>query len=133
VAAGQFGGLMFRGPHGPLTPSCGLLAEHRDNPDDPVPVAASVDQVGIYLTSAGHHLMEGRTPPLVSVSARLGLARLNARTAYGDLPPQFRYDVRAQIAKASNLGSSIEAFAMGRALPSRPRLCRASVTSLWSC
>ena len=54
-----------------------------------------------------------RISTLASISARLGLARLYAALAYGDLPPQSRDEVRAQIAKASNLGNTIEEFAMG--------------------
>jgi hypothetical protein len=50
---------------------------------------------------------------LASLPARLGLARLYARTDYGELPPQSRNEVRAQIAKASNFASSIEELAMG--------------------
>jgi pimeloyl-ACP methyl ester carboxylesterase len=64
---------------------------------------------------AGSHGVIRRISTLASVSARLGLARLYALTAYGDLPPQSRDEVRAQIAKASNFGSSIEEFAMGGA------------------
>ncbi|MGZ4664171.1 MAG: alpha/beta fold hydrolase [Frankiaceae bacterium] len=61
----------------------------------------------------GSHGAIRRISTLVSISARLGLARLYAPFAYGDLPPQSRGEVRAQIAKASNFGSSIEEFAMG--------------------
>jgi pimeloyl-ACP methyl ester carboxylesterase len=67
-------------------------------------------------TSGGDASTHGtirRISTLVSLPARLGLARLYAPLAYGDLPPQSRDEVRAQIAKASNFASSVEEFAMG--------------------
>ena len=65
--------------------------------------------------AAGSDGVIRRICTLASVSARLGLARLYARFAYPDLPPQSRDEVRAQIAKASNLSSSIEEFAVASA------------------
>ena len=83
-----------------------VLIDATNTPSSPKP-GATADG------GTGSHGVIRRISTLVSISARLGLARLYARTAYGDLPPQSRDEVRAQIAKASNLGSSIEEFAMG--------------------
>src|SRR4051812_42833070 len=82
-----------------------VLIDATNTPSSPKP-GATADG------GAGSHGVIRRISTLVSISARLGLARLYAATDYGDLPPQSRNEVRAQIAKASNFGSSIEEFAM---------------------
>jgi pimeloyl-ACP methyl ester carboxylesterase len=86
-----------------------VLIDATNTPSSPKP-GASADG------AAGAHGVIRRITTLASISARLGLARLYAGTDYGDLPPQSRNEVRAQIAKASNLSSSIEEFAMAGAL-----------------
>ena len=83
-----------------------VLIDATNTPSSPKPAATTSG-------GAGSHSAVRRISTLVSISARLGLARLYAPFAYGDLPPQSRDEVRAQIAKASNLGNSIEEFAMG--------------------
>jgi len=57
----------------------------------------------------------GRISALASTSARLGLARLYANTAFGGLPPRPRDEVRASLATANNLGSAIDEFVQGNA------------------
>jgi pimeloyl-ACP methyl ester carboxylesterase len=85
----------------------GMVLIDSTNPaSSPTPAAASGG-------GASSHGAIRRITTLASISARLGLARLYAGLAYGDLPPQSRDEVRAQIAKASNFGNSIEEFAMG--------------------
>ena len=85
----------------------GMVLIDSTNPaSSPTPAAASGG-------GASSHGAIRRISTLASISARLGLARLYAGLAYGDLPPQSRDEVRAQIAKASNFGNSIEEFAMG--------------------
>jgi pimeloyl-ACP methyl ester carboxylesterase len=58
----------------------------------------------------GSHDVMGRISTLVSTSARLGLGRLYAQTAFGTLPPRSRDEVRASIATAGNLRSTIDEF-----------------------
>jgi pimeloyl-ACP methyl ester carboxylesterase len=48
-----------------------------------------------------------RISALISTSARLGLGRLYGQFAVGDLPPRSRDEVRASIATASNLRSTL--------------------------
>jgi hypothetical protein len=57
----------------------------------------------------------GRLSALVSTSARLGLARLYANTAFGSLPPGSREEVRASLATANNLRSAVDEFVQGNA------------------
>ncbi|MCA1708362.1 MAG: hypothetical protein LC808_35830 [Actinobacteria bacterium] len=52
----------------------------------------------------------GRVSALVSVSARLGLGRLYGQFVFGSLPPRSRDEVRASLATASNLRSTIDEF-----------------------
>jgi pimeloyl-ACP methyl ester carboxylesterase len=52
----------------------------------------------------------GRVSALVSASARLGLARLYAQLDVGSLPPGSRAEVRASIATAGNLRSTIDEY-----------------------
>jgi hypothetical protein len=57
----------------------------------------------------------GRVSALVSVSARLGLGRLYGQFAVGSLPPRSRDEVRANIATASNLRSTIDEYVQANA------------------
>jgi len=52
----------------------------------------------------------GRVSALVSTSARLGLGRLYSQFAFGSLPPQYRDEVRANLATVSNLRSTIDEY-----------------------
>jgi pimeloyl-ACP methyl ester carboxylesterase len=58
----------------------------------------------------GSYDLLGRVSALVSTSARLGLARLYGQFAAGDLPPRSRDEVRASIATARNLRSTIDEY-----------------------
>ena len=51
-----------------------------------------------------------RVSALVSTAARLGLARLYAQSAFGSLPPRSRDEVRASVATASMLRSTIDEY-----------------------
>jgi uncharacterized protein (DUF1786 family) len=57
----------------------------------------------------------GRVAALVSTAARLGLARLYARSAFGSLPPRSRAEVRASDATASTLGSTTDEYVQATA------------------
>jgi hypothetical protein len=52
----------------------------------------------------------GRVSALASISAPVGLARLYGQLATGDLPPRSAGEVRASIATASNLRSTIDEY-----------------------
>jgi pimeloyl-ACP methyl ester carboxylesterase len=58
----------------------------------------------------GSYDVMGRVSALVSASARLGLGRLYAHAEAGSLPPRSRNEVRASIATASNLRSTIDEY-----------------------
>jgi pimeloyl-ACP methyl ester carboxylesterase len=51
-----------------------------------------------------------RVSALVSTAARLGLGRLYAQFAFGSLPPRSRDEVRASVATASTLRSTIDEY-----------------------
>ena len=57
----------------------------------------------------------GRLSALASASARLGLARLYAQLAGGGLPPRSDAEVRARVATASNLRSTIDEYVQASA------------------
>jgi pimeloyl-ACP methyl ester carboxylesterase len=63
----------------------------------------------------GSNAAMSRLAALYSTAARLGLARLYARSANGSLPPRSRGEVRASGATASTLGSTIEEYVQGAA------------------
>jgi pimeloyl-ACP methyl ester carboxylesterase len=56
-----------------------------------------------------------RVAALVSTAARLGLARLYARSAWGSLPPRSRDEVRASDATASTLRSTVDEYVQANA------------------
>jgi pimeloyl-ACP methyl ester carboxylesterase len=58
----------------------------------------------------GSYDVMGRVSALVSASARLGLGRLYSQVEAGSLPPRSRDEVRANIATASNLRSTIDEY-----------------------
>ena len=57
----------------------------------------------------------GRVSALVSTSARLGLGRLYGQLASGSLPPQSQDEVRASVATAGNLRSTIDEYVQANA------------------
>jgi hypothetical protein len=57
----------------------------------------------------------GRVSALVSASARLGLGRLYAKVASSSLPPQSEGELRASVATASNLRSTIDEYVQANA------------------
>jgi pimeloyl-ACP methyl ester carboxylesterase len=63
----------------------------------------------------GSYDVMGRVSALVSTSARLGLGRLYGQFAFGSLPPRPREEVRANIATACNLRSTIDEFVQATA------------------
>jgi hypothetical protein len=56
-----------------------------------------------------------RVSTLVSTSARLGLSRLYSQFEFGSLPPQSRDEVRASLATASNIRSTIDEYLQANA------------------
>jgi pimeloyl-ACP methyl ester carboxylesterase len=72
------------------------------------PRAASPGEVGSYDIT-------GRVSALASISARLGLARLYGQTDYGSLPPRSRDEVRASLATASSVRSTIDEYVQANA------------------
>ena len=56
-----------------------------------------------------------RVSALVSTSARLGLGRLYAQSDFGSLPPRSRDEVRASVATASTLRSTIDEYVQATA------------------
>ena len=56
-----------------------------------------------------------RVSALISAAARLGLARLYAQVDFGSLPPRSRDEVRASVATASTLRSTIDEYVQATA------------------
>jgi pimeloyl-ACP methyl ester carboxylesterase len=67
------------------------------------PTTASVQDPGAYDAP-------GRISTLASTTARLGLGRLYAQFDFGGLPPQARAEVRASLATARHLRSTIDEY-----------------------
>jgi pimeloyl-ACP methyl ester carboxylesterase len=67
--------------------------------------------------SPGHGGSDGmsRVSALVSTAARLGLGRLYGQFAFGSLPPRSRDEVRASVATASTLRSTIDEYVQANA------------------
>ena len=63
----------------------------------------------------GSYDILGRVSALISTSARLGLGRLESQFEGGTLPPKYRDQVRANIATAVNLRSTIDEYAQANA------------------
>jgi pimeloyl-ACP methyl ester carboxylesterase len=63
----------------------------------------------------GSNAAMSRVSALVSTTARLGLGRLYARSAWGSLPPRSRDEVRASDATASTLRSTIDEYVQAAA------------------
>jgi pimeloyl-ACP methyl ester carboxylesterase len=66
-------------------------------------------------SSAGSYEPMSRVSALLSTSARFGLTRLYASLDYGSLPPRSREEVRASVATAENLQSTIDEYVQGSA------------------
>jgi pimeloyl-ACP methyl ester carboxylesterase len=82
----------------------GMVLVDSTNPAPPGrPAAPSPDPTGSYDAL-------GRFSALVSVSARLGLGRLYSQFDSGTLPTMYRDQVRANVATASNLRSTIDEY-----------------------
>jgi pimeloyl-ACP methyl ester carboxylesterase len=64
---------------------------------------------------AGSYDVLGRVSALMSTSARFGLARLYAPLEVGSLPPGSRDEVRANMATARNLRSTIDEYVQANA------------------
>jgi pimeloyl-ACP methyl ester carboxylesterase len=64
---------------------------------------------------AGSYDVLGRVSALMSTTARFGLGRLYAPFEVGSLPPRSRHEVRASIATASNLRSTIDEYVQANA------------------
>jgi pimeloyl-ACP methyl ester carboxylesterase len=63
----------------------------------------------------GSYDVLGRVSALVSSTARLGLGRLYAQVASGGLPPRSEGEVRASVATANNLRSTIDEYVQANA------------------
>jgi pimeloyl-ACP methyl ester carboxylesterase len=63
----------------------------------------------------GSYDVLGRLSALVSSSARLGLGRLYAQVAPGNLPPRSQGEVNASTATASSLGSTVDEYVQANA------------------
>ncbi len=68
-----------------------------------------------------------------SASARVGLGRLYAQFAFGSLPPRPRDEVRASIATANTIRSTIDEYIQANASVQQAALLEDLATSLWSC
>jgi pimeloyl-ACP methyl ester carboxylesterase len=64
---------------------------------------------------AGSYDVLGRVSALISSTARLGLGRLYGQVAVGGLPPRSEGEVRANVATASNLRSTIDEYVQANA------------------
>jgi pimeloyl-ACP methyl ester carboxylesterase len=79
--------------------------------DSTAPASASAANPGT--PSPGHGGSSNalsRVSALVSTAARLGLGRLYGQSSFGSLPPRSRDEVRASVATASTLGSTIDEY-----------------------
>src|SRR5215216_489575 len=84
--------------------------------DSTAPASASAANPG--MPSPGHGGSSNgmtRVSALVSTAARLGLARLYAQVDFGSLPPRSRDEVRASVATASTLRSTIDEYVQATA------------------
>ena len=63
----------------------------------------------------GSYNLVDRVAALASISARLGLGRLYGQFDFGSLPPRSRDEVRAHLATAGNLRSTIDEYVQANA------------------
>jgi pimeloyl-ACP methyl ester carboxylesterase len=79
--------------------------------DSTAPASASAARPGtVSLGHGGSDDGMSRVSALVSAAARLGLGRLYAQVDFGSLPPRSRDEVRASVATASMLRSTIDEY-----------------------
>jgi pimeloyl-ACP methyl ester carboxylesterase len=84
--------------------------------DSTAPASASAARPGT--PSRGHGGSDDamrRVSALVSTAARLGLGRLYAQSSFGSLPPRSRDEVRASVATASTVRSTIDEYLQANA------------------
>jgi pimeloyl-ACP methyl ester carboxylesterase len=82
--------------------------------DSTAPQSAAKPGTATAYAGGSYDLM-GRVSALASTSARLGLGRLYGQVAVVDLPPRSQDEVRASIATASNLRSTIDEYVQANA------------------
>lgn len=82
---------------------------------DSTDTASAVKSGAASPGKAGSYDLLGRVSALVSITTRLGLGRLYAPFEGGSLPPRSRDEVRANMATASNLRSTIDEYAQANA------------------
>jgi pimeloyl-ACP methyl ester carboxylesterase len=82
--------------------------------DSTAPKPAATTATG-SAADAGSYDAVGRLSALLSTSARLGLGRLYGQVAVGGLPPRSTGEVRASVATASNLRSTIDEYVQASA------------------
>jgi pimeloyl-ACP methyl ester carboxylesterase len=78
--------------------------------DSTAPASAAKPRATSSPGAVGSYDVMGRVSALVSISARIGLARLYSPAEGGSLPPQYREEVRANIATASNTRSTMDEY-----------------------
>jgi pimeloyl-ACP methyl ester carboxylesterase len=85
--------------------------------DSTAPASAAAARPGTPSPGHGGSSDDGmsRVSALVSTAARLGLGRLYAQSAFGSLPPRSRDEVRASVATASTLRSTIDEYVQASA------------------
>jgi pimeloyl-ACP methyl ester carboxylesterase len=76
---------------------------------------AAASRPGTASRGGGSYDVMGRVSALASASARLGLGRLYGQVAVVDLPPRSQDEVRASVATASNLRSTIDEYVQANA------------------
>jgi pimeloyl-ACP methyl ester carboxylesterase len=77
--------------------------------DSTAPKPAATTATGSAVDTGSYDAL-GRLSALASISARPGLARLYGQLATGDLPPRSAGEVRASVATADNLRSTIDEY-----------------------
>jgi pimeloyl-ACP methyl ester carboxylesterase len=77
--------------------------------DSTAPKPAATTATGSAVDTGSYDAL-GRLSALASISARLGLGRLYGHVAVGGLPPRSTGEVRASVATAGNLGSTIDEY-----------------------
>jgi pimeloyl-ACP methyl ester carboxylesterase len=78
--------------------------------DSTAPASATKPRAATSPGNGGSYDVLGRVSALVSSTTRLGLGRLYAQLEAGSLPSQSRDEVRASIATAANLRSTIDEY-----------------------
>ena len=77
--------------------------------DSTAPVSTAPSSTAPTDAGDSYNLM-GRVSALASAAARLGVGRLYGAFDYGSLPPASRAEARASVAKAGQLGSTIDEY-----------------------